>query len=74
MKLQLFIKNKMLKSEGHFCFKTVVSILLIVGISTFKSRMNFMLIQVEHEKRFITSILGPSSLIHKNANLANVRC
>ena len=52
----------------------VVSILLIVGILTLMSRMNFMLIQVEDEKPFITSVLGLSSLIHKSTNLANVRC
>ena len=49
----------------------VVSILLIVGILTLMSRINFMLIQVEHEKSFITSVSGPSSLIH---NLAYVKC
>ena len=68
MKFQKLIKGRMVRNKDFSCFKLSdgVFILLInvkmpkiVGISTFMSRINFVLSSVEHEKSFITFKPGP---------------
>ena len=62
--LNLFIKNKMLKTKSFSCFKILkcciypaknVKMPTIVGILTFMSKMNFKLIRLEHERVIVTS-------------------
>ena len=69
-KFQLLLKTKTPTNKEVSCFKSLKcciyhankcenannSIVGIVGIFTFMSRMNFVLSLVEYEKRFITSM------------------
>ena len=73
LKFKLLCYN--LKAERLSCFQILrcCIIMLIAGILTFMSRINFMFSWVEHEKCFITSGPGQLSWV-PNYSFGPLRC